>query len=137
MATRIPSDQLINTQSLEAAVNGPDEANRLFVFTGAAPVGVSGGAGGNARGTFTFLLGPKLARRQFISAVAHASISAWGGFISATPFNFSVALELAEADWDDESQQVEARIEVAASMPQGGNLSISRIDYSVTVLAQM
>jgi hypothetical protein len=133
MATRIPTTALTNTQDLEAVVNGPDDANRLFVFAGSAPVNVATGAE-LVRDSYTFLVGPSMSRRQFIRGVAHASISKWSVEGVAGNGEPVFAVELAEADWDDESQHVEVRVEVSVKGFAG---AVSRIDYHVTVLAQM
>jgi hypothetical protein len=34
VAVKIPSDQIQNLQQIEAAVAGPDDANRLFIING-------------------------------------------------------------------------------------------------------
>lgn len=67
MAIRVPSDQLINPQTIQAVVAGPDGANRLFTYTGLVPVSYASAANTLTRQTFTWLLGPQLLRRQFIS----------------------------------------------------------------------
>ncbi len=137
MAIRMPGDMLINSQTLEAAVNGPDEANRLFVFTGAVLAQLRIGPSQNARETFTFLIGPKLTRRQFISAVADASISSWAVTVDGAAARTEFLLEMAEADWDDESQQVEVRVEMGVLTRPNAYGDIGRFNYHVTVLAQI
>src|SRR5262245_26755204 len=112
MATRIPTTKLTNTQDLEAVVNGPDDANRLFVFAGSAPVNVATAAE-LVRNTYTFLVGPSMSRRQFIRGVAHVSISKWSVDGVSSLGEPVFAVELAEADWDDESRHVEIRVEVS------------------------
>ncbi len=62
-----------NPQQIEAVVNGPDGANRLFIVTGIAPANVSI-FNGTRTDTFTFLIGPTLTRRQFVRAIATASL---------------------------------------------------------------
>jgi hypothetical protein len=140
MTIRVGSGQLINPQALEAAVNGPDGANRLFVFTGAAPVYVGSssqpGTSSTAKETFTWLLGPQLARRQFVKAVADASIAHWGTSANSPNPVPNFVVDLVEADWDDESQQVECRVEVRVDV-QGGGIQVNRINYNVTVLAEI
>ena len=138
MAIRVPSDQLINPQSLQAVVAGPDGANRLFTYTGQVPVGYGSSQNALTRQTYTWLLGPQLQRRQFIAATAHVSIAYYGsqGQSSQT----IVQLDLAEADWDDESQQVECRAELStqcASPTATATVFVWRLSYQVTVLAEI
>ena len=142
MAIRIPTDQLIGSQSIEAAVSGPDGANRLFVFTGRVPLALTATAQANVHETFTWLLGPQLQRRQFISAVAHISIADarhTANTIGSTgPFGpIRTAIQLAEADWDDESGQVECRAEVLVSAPVQYVTQVFGLSYHVTVLAEI
>src|SRR5688500_10964564 len=135
MATRIASDTLINSQSLEAAVSGPDNANRLFVFTGGAPVNFSGGPSQPNRETYTFLIGPKLTRGQFVGAIAAASITKWAWqTIDAAPSDGAFNIELAEADWDDESQQVEVRVELRILTHGSAYGTIQQVSYHVTLV---
>lgn len=136
MATRIPSDQLINPQMIEAVVSGPDGANRLFVFTGMAPVAASTMSGGQAKETFTWLLGPQLGRRQFIRGIASASIVDMLIRQDGPAANAWCALDLIEADWDDEAQQVECRVELRLSA-NNGFTQVAKVSYHVVVLAEI
>jgi hypothetical protein len=122
---------------IEAAVAGPDEANRLFTITGAAGVSVGVSAGQSRTETWTFLVGPAFTRGQFYRAIATASISSQFLNIQATPENFQVQINSVEADWDDESGRVEVRVEVSLSSNLGGAVSINQLRYWVTILAQI
>jgi hypothetical protein len=64
-----------NLQQIEAVASGPDNANRLFVITGVAPATLSAFNNQTTKETFTFLIGPVLTRRQFVKAIATASVN--------------------------------------------------------------
>jgi hypothetical protein len=107
--------QIQNLQQLDVVVAGPDDANHLFIIDGhfdtSLVIGSQGANFARAKETFSVLLGPKLANRQFVRAIATASIvqtqivnMAQGGFA-----NWDIVD--VDADWDDESGQVELRIE--------------------------
>jgi hypothetical protein len=135
-STRIDSSNLLNLQTIEAVVSGPDGANRLFTVTGMANASVAG----SQKETFTVLIGPKLSRQQFHKAIGSA-------FLADIAINFvqSIASGLAgwsvaevDADWDDESQQVELRVDLQTTMrtpPVAMNPSMARFGFQVTILA--
>lgn len=50
---------LIHTQQMEVAVNGPDGATHLILCTGVGDLGCV------SHETYTFLVGPQISRRQF------------------------------------------------------------------------
>src|ERR1700745_1738447 len=117
MAIKI--EQIQNLQQLDVIVAGPDEANHLFIIDGQFDASVTiGSQGANiaaAKETFTLLVGPKLTNRQFVRAIGSASIVktqianiALGGFATWNVVD-------TDADWDDESGQVELRIEAQVS----------------------
>src|SRR5262245_2796856 len=141
MAVRIPTNQIVNPQQIEAAVAGPDGANRLFTITGQLSVGLGAFSQGAAqvqqKETFTVLIGPVLTRQQFFRAIATASLSVTSfGLQSAPPSSFSWSIAGIDADWDDESGQVELRVEVAATVSgQNNSATISGLSFQVTILA--
>jgi hypothetical protein len=134
--------QVQNLQQLDVMVAGPDDANHLFIIDGQFDVNLAIGSSGanfaTAKETFSVLLGPKLTNRQFVRAIGTASIVknqvaniATGGF--ATWIIVDV-----DADWDDESGQVELRIEAQVSC-SGSNqsASINGFAFHVTILAAL
>jgi hypothetical protein len=138
---RVDPNQLKNPQQLNATVTGPDGANTLFVFDGQFQATVQSYNTPNVavRETFSVLLGPQLTRRQFVQATGVASISQfqWSMFApnpSPTP---QWTIDSVDADWDDESGQVELRVE--AWVMGGTNLSVSitMFAYHVTALAEI
>jgi len=102
-------------QQLTVLVAGPDDANHLFIIDGQfdASLTIAGQGTNFASGKeiFSVLLGPKLTNRQFVRAIATASIvKPQIGNIKTGGFAAWNILD-ADADWDDESGQVELRIE--------------------------
>jgi hypothetical protein len=122
---------------LEAVIAGPDEANRLFTITGAASAQIFLPGGQPKTETWTFLVGPTLTRRQFFPAIVTASVSFQNLNVQTAPFSFQVAINSVEADWDDESERVEVRVEVFLTASASMNANISQLRYWVTILAQV
>ena len=69
MSIRLERKDLINTQQMEVAVRGPDGATHLVLCTGVACLDSL------VHETYTFLVGPKLSRRQFVGAIASGALS--------------------------------------------------------------
>ena len=134
--------QLQNLQQLDVMVAGPDDANHLFIIDGefnASLVIQSQGASLDvAKETFSVLVGPKLTNRQCVRAIATASIMksqianiAAGGFATWSIVDV-------DADWDDESGQVEVRIEANVScLGSNQSASINGFAFHVTILAAL
>ena len=134
--------QVQNLQQMDVLVSGPDDANHLFVIDGQFDASLAIGSQGTnfatAKETFSVLIGPKLANRQFVRAIGTASIVkaqianiAPGG--SATWNIVDV-----DADWDDESGQVELRIEAQVScLGSNQSASINGFAFHVTLLAAL
>jgi hypothetical protein len=100
-------------------VAGPDDANHLFIIDGQLDTSLAiGSQGANfavAKETFSGLVGPKLTNRQFVRAIATASIVNTR-IANITPGGFATwNIVDVDADWDDESGQVELRIEAQVS----------------------
>jgi len=133
----MPATNTIGEQVLEAVVTGPDGANRLFTCTGIANVQMSlTRTQEQATETWTFLVGPTLTRTQFYRAIGMASVSLQTVDIQGAPAGFTVHVVSVEADWDDESERVEVRVEVLLSSDLIG-VNINQLRYWVTILAQM
>ena len=132
--------QIENLQQLDVLVAGPDDANHLFIIDGQFNVSLAIASQGNnfatAKETFSVLIGPKLANRQFVRAIATASIVKpqignikTGGFAAWNIVD-------ADADWDDESGQVELRIEAQVDcVGANQNVTINGFAFHVTILA--
>jgi len=133
----MPATNTIGEQVLEAVVSGPDGANRLFTCTGIANVQMSlTRTQEQATETWTFFVGPTLTRSQFYRAIGTASVSLQTVDIQGAPAGFTVHVVSVEADWDDESERVEVRVEVLLSSDLIG-VNINQLRYWVTILAQM
>jgi len=125
-----------NPQYIEAVVSGPDGANRLYALTGIALIQIRA-SGGTQTETFTFLIGPVLDRSQFVKAIATASLNHVVLAGQTLPVTGTWRVTFVDADRDDESGQVEVRVEVQVSA-SGGNISeVEGIGYQVTILAQL
>ena len=135
--------QIQNLQQLDVMVAGPDDANHLFVIDGQFDVSLAVGSQGSnvavAKETFTSLVGPKLTNRQFVRAIATASIVK-SQLINTASAGFAATWDIidVDADWDDESGQVELRIEAQVSC-SGSNpsASINGFGFHVTILAAL
>jgi hypothetical protein len=140
MAIRIQANQIQNLQQIDAAVAGPDGANRLIAVSGQFDGGISAfsqaAAASQQTQTFTVLLGPVLTRQQFFRASGSASAAKTFVNIQAAPFSFSWGIAAVDADWDDESGQVELRIEAFVSVSGTSNsAAINGFGFQVTILA--
>ena len=133
----MPTTNTTGEQVLEAAVSGPDGANRLFICTGIANVQMSLGRDQEQiTETWTFFVGPNLTRTQFYRAIGTASVSFQTMDILGAPAGFTVQIVSIEADWDDESERVEVRVEVLLSSSLT-SIDITQLRYWVTILAQI
>jgi len=141
MAIRIATNQIQNLQQIEATIAGPEGANRLFTVTGQFDIGfnVSSQAAGRTQQneTFTVLIGPVLTRQQFFRAIGTASLAKTEIFLqSLAPNGFGWSINGIDADWDDESGQVELRVEVSAAVSGQNNTGrILGLAFHVTILA--
>ena len=136
MAIKIQPNQIQNLQQIEAVVAGPDDANRLFIIDGQFDSQVAAFSQGpsviSQKETFTVLVGPVFTRKQFAQANATASFTKTGFSTS----NATWQILGVDADWDDESGQVEVRIEAQAdSAGAGKNATIGGFAFHVTILA--
>jgi hypothetical protein len=141
MPLRIPSSEIQNLQQIEAVVAGPEEANRLFIINGQFPTAIIASAQANnawftEQETFSVLVGPTLTRKQFVKANATASIvNATIDYIAANG-HANWAILNVDADWDDESGQVELRIETKVmSFGLYQAAVIQGLAFHVTILA--
>ena len=133
----MPATNTTGEQVLEAVVSGPDRANRLFICTGIANVQMSLGRNQEQiTETWTFFVGPNLTRTQFYRAIGTASVSFQTMDILGAPAGFTVQIVSVEADWDDESERVEVRVEVLLSSSLT-SIDITQLRYWVTILAQI
>jgi hypothetical protein len=143
MAIRIAPEQIQNPQQIEVAVAGPEGANRLLTIAGQFDplLVVRGGEGPvEKKETFTVLIGPALTRQQFFRAISSASLVKTDVVVlsAGEPFTqgFGWGIVGTDADWDDESKQVELRIEVVVTVSGRENtVAIGGLAFQVAILA--
>jgi hypothetical protein len=139
MAVKITPNQIQNLQQVEAVVAGPDGADRLFIIDGQFTLFLAASSQGSPvsqKEIFTVLVGPVFATRQFFKANATASFAQTGLTINAPPAAANWPILGVDADWDDESGQVELRIEAQVTCSGGQNqAAIFGFGFHVTILA--
>jgi hypothetical protein len=140
MAVKIA--QVQNLQQMDVLVAGPDDANHLFIVDGQFDAGLAIGSQGTnfatAKETFSVLIGPKLANRQFVRAIATASIVKTQVANIAPGGSATWNIVDVDADWDDESGQVELRIEAQVNCSGANQIaSINAFAFHVTILAAL
>jgi len=134
--TAMPTTDAIGEQVIEAVIAGPEGANRLFTISGAANVCIEATRQQRTTETWTFLVGPPLTRLQFHRAIGTASIASQIVSVQNTPREFTVNIHSVEADWDDENQRVNVRVEIGI-IANGATVTITQIRYWIAILAQM
>jgi len=136
MPTTIQANQIQNLQQIEAAVAGPDGANRLIIITGHIIINLTAFTPVTVRNeAFSALIGPGLTRQQFIRAIAIASVSTVSLSLGSLS-TYGWAISGVDADRDDESGQVELRFELSASVTgQNSTVAVNEVDFQVTILA--
>lgn len=132
MPIHLEIKDLINTQQMEVAVNGPDGATHLILCTGVANLGSL------IHETYTFLVGPQISRRQFVGAIASGALSTILAYDKNSirdnaNLELGANLVLIDANYDDEAGQVKVRAEVSS------NIMITKlgISYNVSILAEL
>ena len=136
--SRVPASQLVNPQQMTVTVAGPDGANTMYIMDGQVNAQVGAGNAVPVTQTYSILLGPVLTRKQFVQAIGTASLT--GLFFTGganSQFNSGINITNIDADWDDESGQVELRVEFTVTPSQGGGATLMSLSYHVTALAQM
>lgn len=131
MSIQLSDKDLMNTQQMEVAVNGPDGATHLVLCTGMANLGPL------SHETYSFRVGPQLSRRQFVGVIASGGLSTVLAFsknsLEGNAIELEAELIAIYANYDDEAGQVKVRAEVASSKIMT-KLSIS---YNVSILAEL
>lgn len=132
MSIELEGRCLINTQQMEVAVNGPDGATHLILCTGVADLGTV------SQETYTFLVGPQLARRQFVGAIASGALSNVQAY-DTNPNGVHGSIELGaklisiDASYDDEC----GRVKVSAEVSSTTTIKKIAIGFSVHILAEL
>lgn len=139
----MPIDAFIEqSQTIQVSVNGPGDITTMFITTGLllAPFDLQQPTDtGMETVTFSVMLPqPVLAVGQFRRAIASASIAGLASYAAAgdTAFaghSFDVTTRSVDADYDDESGQIELRIEIFFSAHQG-EVRVSKLAFQVITL---
>lgn len=132
MSIHLGRKDLINAQQMEVAVNGPDGATHVILCTGIANLGCV------VHENYTFLVGPKILRRQFVGAIASGALSTIQAYDKNltrdhTEEELGANLFLIDASYDDEFGQVKVRAEVSSSIA----MTKLAISYNVSILAEL
>jgi hypothetical protein len=132
LATHLERKNLLNTQQMEVAVNGPDGATHLILCTGMVQLNSV------SHEIYTFFVGPQISRRQFVGAIASGALSTIQGYdknqtLLKDDIEPEANLVLISADYDDESGQVKVRVEVLSSIA----IKMLAISYNVSILAEL
>jgi hypothetical protein len=132
LPTHLEREDLINTQQMEVAVNGPDGATHLILCTGIANLSSC------SHETFTFLVGPSLSRRQFVGAIASGALSTIqsndnDSIVADAGGELSANLMAVHAIYDDESGRVKVSAEVLSSKA----MTKLAVSYNVSILAEL
>jgi protease II len=132
MSIQLDNKDLINSQQMEVAVNGPDGVTHLILCTGIAELDFV------SHESYTFLVGPLLSRRQFVRAIASGALTRIQAFErKSAETNSDIQLEAnlisINASYNDECGKVKVRVEVSSSIATT-RLAIS---YNVSILAEL
>jgi hypothetical protein len=132
LSIHLESKDLINTQQMEVAVNGPDGATHLVLCTGIVNLSAC------RQETFTFLVGPALSRRQFVGVIAAGALSTIQTYgkvsdESHPKTKLKTSLLAINANYDEETGRVKVSAEVTSGIAKLG-LAIS---YNVSILAEL
>jgi hypothetical protein len=132
MSIHLERSDLINTQQMEVAVRGPDGATHLILCTGIVCLDPS------LNETYTFFVGPKLSRRQFVGVIASGALSTIQTHHKASIENddkveLGADLISINANYDDKASQVKVGAEVSSTI----NTTKLSISYSVNILAEL
>jgi hypothetical protein len=123
---------LINAQQMEVAVNGPDGATHLILCTGVVNLGSV------SHETYTFLVGPRISRRQFVGAIASGALSTIqtnepDPIADYPQTELEANLVSIGANYDEESGRVKVKAEVSSSKA----MTKLAISYNVSILAEL
>ena len=133
MSIELEVEDLIKTQQMEVAINGPDGATYLILCTGVASLGCI------AHETYTFLVETQPSRRQFVGVIACAGVATFQAqkqkntVVKNNHIDLGIHLVLVHADFDEKSGQVQVRAEVSSSFA----IKKLAVSYSVSILAEL
>ena len=83
-----------------------------------------------------FTVGPTLTRRQIVRAIATAAPANY--YVSGTgPDASHLGILSADADWNDEANAVQVRVEAEGRAASGAVIAFEKFMYHVTILAEV
>lgn len=133
-----------NKQSFEVIIQDADGANRMIICTGKLSAGLfaadPSGNGVTQKETFKALIDPQLDAGQFKRALVVASFDDIEYRDTDPTQRDSVrwVIEEAQADFDDESGQVELRVSLMLTVRGiGSSARIRSISFQVTTIASV
>jgi hypothetical protein len=132
LSIHLENTDLVNTQQMEVAVNGPDGATHLILCTGVANLEISG------NGSYTFLVGPQLSRRQFVGVIASGAWSQIQNRANMAKVDhgetpLEAYLLTISGSYDDHHE----RVRVIADISLGTGMTKVAISYQVSILAEL
>lgn len=132
MSIHLERGDLINAQQMEVAVRGPDGATHLILCTGIACLDSL------VHETYTFFVGPKLERRQFVGAIASGALSriqsSESNAVQHQPDKrLDANLISIDANYDDAVGHVKVSAEITSSTA----MTKLAISYSISILAEL
>jgi hypothetical protein len=124
-------DGIESAQEMEVVVNGPGDANRLFIYTGIAVFTFKGTGSNWRKDTLTFQVGRTFTTTQFKKAVATAALASISNADHAVNAGWAVDKVTARRA---SSGKVELVMDLAIRDVDG---YIHRVGYEVNVLAKL
>jgi hypothetical protein len=124
-------DGIESAQEMEVVVNGPGDANRLFIYTGIAVFNFKGTGSGWRKDTLTFQVGRTFTTTQFKKAVATAALASISNVEHAVNAGWAVDKVAARRA---STGKVELAMDLAIRDVDG---YIHRVGYEVNVLAKL
>jgi len=121
-----------NPQEMEVVVGGPNDANRLFIYTGTAIFSLKGTGEDWLHDSISFEVGRAFTSTQFVKAVAAASLASISNLGHAV--NAGWAVDRVETDRSSSSGKTKLTISLAVRDSDG---YLHRLGYEVDVLARL
>jgi hypothetical protein len=133
---------IVSEQTVEVAVNGPNDITRMYIVTGIAEGSfrelAAGGAGFQSdTETFEAHVGPSLTASEFRRATATASLAQIefrGGDASVASWGVTDV----DADFDDDVGKVQLQYDLALTVTPGAaqaSTRVSGVSFQVIILA--
>jgi hypothetical protein len=127
-----------NVQKIEYDVTTGAGPSRVTVVTGIMPVSLSASGNQSQSGSFKALVDPQLNPGQFIKSTATASVNTLTINTTALANTAQWSISEVEATFDDESRQVQLRIDATIASGNANSFSVLQaFGFQVTTLAKI